>query len=131
MDTTQFPILKEYGNIYHVQSYFAYFGVKYFNNKDVNHLIHALQQHYKPSIDQEGNYYWGFTLNWNNNNNWVDITMPEYFPAALKQFQHNLNNKSKHTPYQPLLTYSKNTINSKKTRHIISFTFTSKTKIKK
>ena len=38
------------------------FGVKYLHKHDVDHLITALQQHYKSSIDQEGKHYCGFNL---------------------------------------------------------------------
>ena len=39
-----------------------YFGVEYFHKHDVYHLINALQQHYKLSIDWEGKHYCGFNL---------------------------------------------------------------------
>ena len=51
------------------------FGVKSFHKHDVDHLINALQQHFKLSIDWEGKHYCGFNLQWNYKNNYVDITM--------------------------------------------------------
>ena len=62
------------------------FGVKSFNKENANHLIHALQQHFKLSIAWEGGLYCGFKLNLNHTDNRVDIIMPDYILVVLKRF---------------------------------------------
>ena len=79
------------------------FGVKYFNKQDVHHLIYALQQHYKLSIDWEGKHHCGFNL---HKYNYVDVTIPDYIPSVLKRFQH-IQTTPTYTPYKPLPTYNK------------------------
>ena len=41
------------------------FGVKYFSQNDADHLLDALKQHYKISVDYEGKNYCGLTMEWN------------------------------------------------------------------
>ena len=81
------------------------FGVKYFNNNDLQHLITTLQQHYTILIDKEGKHYCGLTLEWNYSKGFVDISMPGYVPKALLKFNHKLLNKRQyapHTYYKPI-----------------------------
>jgi hypothetical protein len=42
-----------------------YFGVKYVNKDNVNHLIKSLKQKHKLTKDWPGNFYCGIKLNWN------------------------------------------------------------------
>ena len=85
------------------------FEVKYFNKEDIHYFIHLLPQHDKLSINLEGKHYYGFTLHWNYNSHWVDITMQDCIPSVLKRFQHNSNKNSKYTSHQSLLTYNQKT----------------------
>ena len=65
------------------------FGVKYFSQADADHLLDALKEHYKISVDLEGKNYFGLTMNWNYQQGYVDISMPtKYIPAMLKKIQH-------------------------------------------
>ena len=41
------------------------FGVKYFNDSDKQHLLIALSNHYKITVDHEGSNYCGLTIEWN------------------------------------------------------------------
>ena len=75
------------------------------HKQDFDHLTHAIQQHYKLSIDWEGKYYYWFNLQWNHKNNYVDITIPDYITSVLKRFQHNIT-KPTYTPYKPLCSYN-------------------------
>jgi len=52
-----------------------YFGVKYFNKDEANHLFSALQDKYSLSIDWSGDSYLGLTINWNYNNGYVDNSL--------------------------------------------------------
>ena len=59
------------------------FGVKYVNDDDAHHLINAIKQNFKCSVDWNGNYYLGLTLNWDYTNRHVGISMPGYIKATL------------------------------------------------
>ena len=54
------------------------FGIKYFTNKDANHLINALKQAYEITLDKEGNKFCGLKLEWNYAQGHVDVSMPKY-----------------------------------------------------
>ena len=47
------------------------FGIKYTTKDNINHLIAALKQSYKISIDWEGCHYCGLTFNWNYDKGYV------------------------------------------------------------
>ena len=64
------------------------FGVKYFNDDDLTHLIKTLQKNYVISVDKTGQNYCGLTFNWNYTQQYVDVSMPGYIPKALKKFNH-------------------------------------------
>ena len=81
------------------------FGVKYWNKKDVDHLIHALKQHYKISFDWKGKHYCGFNLQWNYNKHNVNIIIPDFIPSVLIRFQHTTT-KTTYNPYKQICTYN-------------------------
>lgn len=60
------------------------FGVKYFNKDNANHLIEALKQHYKITVDWSGRHYCGMVLDWNYEQGFADTYMPKYIPALLQ-----------------------------------------------
>jgi hypothetical protein len=64
------------------------FGVKYFSKKDAEHLLDALRQYYKITVNWDGRNYCGLMINWNYNDNYVNISMPDYIQDVLKKFQH-------------------------------------------
>ena len=61
------------------------FDVKYVGNEHVIHLVDALQQYYKISIDWDVNIYCGLTLDWDFFN--VDISMTGYIQRTFIKFQ--------------------------------------------
>ena len=73
------------------------FGVKFFDKRDINHLITALQTNYKISTDFQGKNYCGFTIDWHYNDGFVDISMPGYVTRSLEKFQY----KPKIPQYSP------------------------------
>ena len=75
------------------------FGVKYFSKDDADHLLIALRSHYKISVDYEGMHYCGFTIEWNYEKGYVDISMPKYIPALLRKLQHPKPAKLQYDPY--------------------------------
>ena len=76
------------------------FGVKYYSQADANHLLDALKQHYKISVDYEGKNYCGLTMDWNYQQGYVDISMPKYIPAMLKKLQHPSPKAPQYAPHQ-------------------------------
>ena len=83
------------------------FGVKYFDKQDVNHLISTIQPKYKVTTDWTGANFLGFSLDWQYDKGFVDLSMPTYIPNLLKKLQHtpNLPQYSPHE-YVPI-KYSK------------------------
>jgi hypothetical protein len=77
------------------------FGVKYFNQNDADHLIHALQTSgYAITIDMKGENYCGLKLEWNYDKGYVDISMPGYVKAALHKFQHKPPSRPCRAPHK-------------------------------
>jgi hypothetical protein len=75
------------------------FGIKYVGRQHADHLIHALEQLYKCSTDWTGSLYCGLTIQWNYQDNYVAISMPNYVAAALHKFQHPATTKPKDAPH--------------------------------
>ena len=84
------------------------FGIKYYNNDDINHLLNALKKKYTVTMDWTGSTYCGLTINWNYQQGYVDISMPNYIPQLLQKLQHPQPKKPQYSPHhwnQP--TYGK------------------------
>ena len=65
------------------------------------HLLAALQEHYKITIDWEAKLRIGITLDWDHNNCTITLSMPRYVKTALKPFNHPNPTKPEHCPYKP------------------------------
>lgn len=76
------------------------FGIKFFTKPDADHLFDAIAKKYALTIDWSGSSYLGFTINWNYKDGWVDISMPDYVPRALKLLQHPDPIKPQHAPHR-------------------------------
>jgi hypothetical protein len=74
------------------------FGVKYTGAANAQHLIDALKEIYKISIDWAGELYLGLTLKWDYVNRVVDLSMPGYIDEALHRFQHPAPSRPHHSP---------------------------------
>jgi len=59
------------------------FGIKYTDIDNTNHILNALKNHYKVSIDWKGEKYLGMQLNWDYDMQTYDISMPGYIDHAL------------------------------------------------
>ena len=68
------------------------FKVTYFNEEDIKYFFNALNSKYKHSVDWKGTNYCGLHLGWNYVNKYVDIYMPNYINAVLKNFSIHLQN---------------------------------------
>lgn len=67
------------------------FGIQYDTQADADHLIHALKQNYKITVDLEGHNYCGLQLNWNYKDQYLDICQ-EILTASWSDF--NINNQN-------------------------------------
>ena len=76
------------------------FGVKYFNDDEKNHFLSSLRQHYKISVDEGGTNYCGFTIKWNYEKEYVDISMPGYIEKVLHKYQHKPPSRPQHAPHK-------------------------------
>ena len=54
------------------------FGVKYFSKNDINRLLDSLSRNYKYTTDWEDHNYYGLAMDWNYDQGYVAISMPEY-----------------------------------------------------
>jgi hypothetical protein len=75
------------------------FGIKYVGWEHTKHLSKILDKHYKSSIDWDGNQYLGMNMDWDYDGYKVHVSMLDYIPKALTQFQHQAPNKLQHQPY--------------------------------
>eukprot|EP00957_Ditylum_brightwellii_P203806 15336276-Ditylum_brightwellii.AAC.1 len=62
------------------------FGVEYTKKEDVEHLISALQEAYKCTIDWAGKVFFGISLKWNYCQRTVELFLPGYIEKALLCF---------------------------------------------
>ena len=65
------------------------FGVRYIQKADADHLISALKEKYKVTIDWDGHLFCGITLNWDYEHGHVTLSMPGYVKKVLRRFKHN------------------------------------------
>lgn len=76
------------------------FGIKYVGKEHADHLIGALQQYYKISIDWSGALFCGIHLQWDYNKRSVTLSMPGYIEKALKKFEHPQPKRAQHAPHK-------------------------------
>ena len=76
------------------------FGIKYFSKDDIDHLLTALEKHYKVSKDWAGQHFCGLTLDWHYHQGYVDISMPGYIDKVLHKYQHQSPTKPELSPHQ-------------------------------
>ena len=75
------------------------FGIKYFNDDDINHLLGTLKQHYTVTTDWSGWNYCGLTIDWAYEKGYVDISMPSYIKKVLHKYQHPTPSKPEYSPH--------------------------------
>ena len=64
------------------------FGVKYVGLEHFNHLKSALCDLYEITVDMTGSKYLGMQINWNYDEKYVEISMPDYVKKALHRYQY-------------------------------------------
>ena len=60
------------------------FGVRYTSTENIHHLLNALKDLYKITIDWSRLHYIGIDLKWNYNTRTSDFSMKGYVIAALE-----------------------------------------------
>ena len=63
------------------------FGIKYVGQEHAEHLGFVLNQHDKCKLEWEGQWYLGMDIDWDNTCHTVLVSVLEYVPEALTQFQ--------------------------------------------
>jgi hypothetical protein len=76
------------------------FGICYSDRTDLDHLLHALETHYKISTDLSGSTYIGLNIDWDYENHTVDISMPGFIERALLRFKHDMPLRPQHSPHR-------------------------------
>ena len=80
------------------------FGVKYYSKNDLQHLHQAISQQYTCKIDEKRNNFLGFTLDWNYDKGYVDVSMPNYVKEALVKLQYKLKQVPQYSPHKYIST---------------------------
>ena len=80
------------------------FGVKYYSKNDLQHLHQAISQQYTCKIDEKGNNFLGFTLDWNYDKGYVDVSMPNYVKEALVKLQYKPKQVPQYSPHKYIST---------------------------
>jgi hypothetical protein len=76
------------------------FGIKVTNMHDMDHLVHALKEHYTIAVDMTGSLFCGIQLIWNYTQGHVDGHMPGYINKALTKYQHPKPVSPQHALYE-------------------------------
>ena len=85
------------------------FGIKYVGREHAEHLIAALKQNYKLSVDWTGALFCGIHLQWDYKERSVNLAMPGYIDKALKKFHHPKPKRAQHAPHKSApIQYGKN-----------------------
>lgn len=64
------------------------FGIKYFSKDDAKHLISTLRAKYDCSVDWSGTNFCELNYNWNYDEHFVDVSLPNYVQKVLQRLQH-------------------------------------------
>ena len=75
------------------------FGVQYFSQEDVEHLLQALQDKYIIAKDFSGKIFCGLDITWDYVNGWVNISMKNYINKTLKKLLHPKPLHAQHAPH--------------------------------
>jgi hypothetical protein len=76
------------------------FAVRYVDKGDADHLLAALAQHYKMTVDWDATKYCGMSLTWDYTRRTVDLSMPGYIDRALQRFTHAKPARPQHAPHE-------------------------------
>ena len=75
------------------------FGIKYVGKEHADHLMVAIEENYEFSTDWGRTLYCGITINWDNANRTVDLSMPKYISFMLHKYQHPTPKRAQNSPH--------------------------------
>ena len=75
------------------------FWIKYFNKKDVQHLIDTLSKTYKVDVDWSGKNFLGYTINWHYDEGYVDLSMPKFNNETFKELNYSHPEQPQYSPH--------------------------------
>ena len=64
---------------------------------DLDHFLNTLRAKYKISTDLTGFNYIGFTIDWNYNERYVDVSMKNYIYKIVRDFIHVPPTRKQHS----------------------------------
>jgi len=76
------------------------FGVKYYSKADGQHLLDSLSENYTHTVDWQGQNFCGLRIEWNYEENYVDISMPNYIKEVLHRFNHPSPTSPQYSPHE-------------------------------
>ena len=76
------------------------FGIKFFCVEHLQHLVESLKKFYEIVLDPTGRKYCGITLEWDYKNKTVDLSILDYIPMKLKEFDHPHPSRPQHSPHK-------------------------------
>ena len=80
------------------------FGIKYYSAEDLQHLHSTISKKYTCKIDHTGKNFLGFTLDWNYEKGYVDLSMPDYVKNALAKLQYQPKTYPQYSPHKYIST---------------------------
>jgi hypothetical protein len=75
------------------------FGIEYVGRKHAKHFASVRNEHYKCKLEWEGQRYLGMDIDWDYTGRTDHVSMLEYIPEALTQFQQPPPRIPQHQPY--------------------------------
>ena len=76
------------------------FGIQYFSNEDIDHLIRSLEKKYTITKDFIGKKICGLDLQWNYTNGWVDISMDNFVTKTLTKLHFEKEPRKQFAPHK-------------------------------
>ena len=67
--------------------------IRYYTKNDLEHLLCVKGNHYQYHLDPKGHNYLGLHLDWHYQEEYANITMPNYITHLLKRLQHKAPTK--------------------------------------
>ena len=76
------------------------FSVKYSIKIDADHIITTLKKFYDITIDWSRKYFCGLDIEYNYDEQYIDISMKHFVIKILQRLQHTYLTKPQYAPYQ-------------------------------
>ena len=77
-----------------------YFGVNCFGVEQLQSQVESLNKLYEIVLDPTGSKYCGITMEWDYENRTVDLSITNYVPTKLKEFDHPKPSRPQHAPHK-------------------------------